>query len=165
MSNEQPPKTRKPLSRSPSNVEFRTQGEDVRVVLTQAFGPKGDNLIGISDAKFDDHPALTLRVKAGDQEGLTHISPIHGDARKAGSTEIAPGTKCELFCPVSNEPLPKLPPVPNDEGTTYYAIYLTPELTDGAMVGISNVWGHYHSRVVDNYELIATWMEAEADLD
>lgn len=160
-----PVEVRKPRRRENSNVELQTQGNEVRVIVTQAFGPKGDSLIGVGDATFDGHPALTLKVKAGDREGLTHISPIHGDRRKSGFTDIENGTKCELFCPTSGEPLPKLPPVPGDEGTSYYAIYLTPELTDGAMVGISDIWGHYHSRVVDNFELISTWMAAEANVE
>lgn len=172
MSDKQPPprppsqvNVRKPLARSQSNVEFQQREGEVQVILTQAFGPKGDNLIGISNAKFDGHPALTIKIKAGGKEGLTHVSPIHGDRRKLGFTDIPTGTKCELYCPVSGEPLPKLPPVPGDEKTSYYALYLTPELSEGAVVAISDVWGHYHSRVVDNYELISTWLEAEASIE
>jgi hypothetical protein len=30
-------------------------------------------------------------------------------------------------------------------------------LSQGSMVMISNVWGHYHSRIVDNFELISAW--------
>lgn len=160
-----PVAVRKPLSRENSNVELETRGSEVRVIVTQAFGPKGDSLIGLSDVTFDGHPALTLKVRAGGREGLTHISPIHGDRRKSGFTDIELGTKCELLCPTSGEPLPELPPVPGDEQTRYRAIYLTPELSEGAMVGISDMWGHYHSRVVDNFELISTWMEAEAKLE
>ena len=59
------------------------------------------------------------------------------------------------------EALDKLPKVPGDESTDYYALYLTPALSEGAVAGISDVWGHYHSRVVDNFELISTWLEAE----
>lgn len=152
---------RTPPPREKSNVTLRTHDGQVQVVVGQVFGPRGDNLVGISDVEFDGHPAITLKLRAGGREGLTHISPIHGDHRKAGFVDIPVGTKCELYCPVSGELLPKLPAVPGDEATDYYALYLTPELSEGASVGISDVWGHYHSRVVDNFELISTWLDAE----
>ena len=131
--------------------------QDVVVVVTQAFGPKGDSLIGLSDVAFDGYPAITLLVDTGEKRGLVHLSPIHGDDRKAGFTDIAPGTKCKLFCPVSEQPLDWAGDVVGDESTDYFAIYLTPECSDGCMVAISDVWGHYHSRIVDNFELISQW--------
>jgi hypothetical protein len=129
---------------------------DVVIVVTQAFGPKGDNLVGISDVKFDGYPAVTLLVEANGKRGQVHLSPIHGDMRKEGFTDIAPGTKCKLLCPVSEQPLDKLEGS-DDDGAAYYALYLTPELNEGSSVAISNEWGHYHSRIVDNFELISDW--------
>ena len=38
-----------------------------------------------------------------------------------------------------------------------YAIYLTPQLSRGSMVMVSDVWGHYHSRIIDDFELISAW--------
>lgn len=137
--------------------------DDVVVVVTQAYGPRGDNLVGISDVAFDGHPAVTLGVRAGGHEGRVHLSPIHGDSRKAGMTDIAPGTVCELFCPVSGQPLDYLEDVGDGSGARYYAIYLTPQLSRGSMVMVSNVWGHYHSRIVDNFELISAWAEQQAE--
>ncbi len=49
--------------------------------------------------------------------------------------------------------------VEGDEQTDYYALYLTPQLSNGSMVMVSNVWGHYHSRIVDNFELISAWAD------
>ena len=133
---------------------------DVQVVVTQAFGPRGDNLVGISDVTFDGHPAVTVGVRAGGKEGLVHLSPIHGDARKAGFTDIAQGTRCELFCPVSKQPLDIVGEVEDGSGARYYALYLTPQLSRGSMVMISDVWGHYHSRIIDDFELISAWAAA-----
>ncbi len=130
---------------------------DVQVVVTQAFGPRGDNLVGISDVTFDGHPAVTIGVRAGGKEGLVHLSPIHGDSRKQGFTDIAPGTRCELFCPVSKQPLDLVGEVEDGSGARYYAIYLTPQLSRGSMVMVSDVWGHYHSRIIDDFELISAW--------
>jgi len=133
---------------------------DVQVVVTQAFGPNGDNLVGVSDVTFDGHPAVTIGVRAAGKEGLVHLSPIHGDSRKQGMTDIAAGTRCELFCPVSKQPLDLVGEVEDGSGARYYAIYLTPQLSRGSMVMVSDVWGHYHSRIIDDFELISAWAAA-----
>ncbi len=146
-----------------SNVAVKEQDEGVSIIVTQLFGPAGDNLVGISDVTFDGYPAFSLLVKCGDKEGLVHLSPIHGDDRKVGLEGIAPGSRCELFCPVSKKPLDQVLDVPDDQGTEYYALYLTPKLSQGSHILISNVWGHYHSRVVDNFELISSWMPNAED--
>lgn len=130
---------------------------DVVVIVTQAFGPQGHNLVGISDVKFDGHPAVTVKIRAAGREGLVHLSPIHGDGRKQGLTDLEPGTRCELLCPVSNQPLDIVGEVEDGSGARYYAIYLTPQLSRGSMVMVSDVWGHYHSRIIDDFELISAW--------
>ena len=134
--------------------------DDVIIVIGQAFGPKGDSLVGFSDVTFDGFPAVTLLVRAGDREEHVHLSPIHGDRRKKGFEDLAPGTKCELLCPVSREPLPKVGHVDGSDAE-YRAIYLTTKLEAGSQIYISDVWGHHHSRIVDNNELISAWAAAE----
>jgi len=132
---------------------------DVTVIVTQAFGPKGDNLVGISDVQFDGHPAVTIKIRANGKEGLVHLSPIHGDARKVKPFDITPGTRCELLCPVSGLPLDEVGEVEDRSGARYFAIYLTPQLSRGSMVMISDLWGHYHSRIIDDFELISAWAQ------
>jgi hypothetical protein len=131
--------------------------DDVMVIVTQAFGPRGDNLVGIAGVEFDGHPAVTIGVRALDQEGLVHLSPLHGDGRKARPFEIPHGTRCELFCPVSRLPLDFVSEVDDGSGARYYAIYLTPQLSRGSLVMVSDIWGHYHSRIIDDFELISAW--------
>jgi len=138
--------------------------DDVIMIVTQAFGPKGDNLVGVSDVTFNGYPSVPLGVRARGQEGLVHLSPFHGDKRKISYSEIEPGAKCELFCPVSGELFDKIGPVDDGSGADYYAIYLTSDLSDGQMVAVSNIWGHYHSRIVDNFDLISYWATHEPDL-
>jgi len=138
-----------------------TVENDVVVIVTQAYGPRGDNLVGVSDVKFDGHPAVTLKIRAAGREGLVHLSPIHGDGRKEGMIDIPGGTKCELYCPVSNQPLDIVGEVEDGSGARYYAIYLTDQLSRGSMVMISDVWGHYHSRIIDDFELISAWASQE----
>jgi hypothetical protein len=131
--------------------------DGVVVIVTQAFGPQGHNLVGISDVSFDGHPAVTLKIRAGGREGLVHLSPIHGDGRKEGFTDIEPGTRCDLICPVSGQLLDVVGEVEDKSGARYFAIYLTPQLSRGSMVMVSDVWGHYHSRIIDDFELISAW--------
>ncbi|HKE17075.1 MAG TPA: hypothetical protein VKB80_19510 [Kofleriaceae bacterium] len=140
-----------------SHVEVRENREGATIVVSQAFGPRGDNLIGLSDVRFDDWPAVTLLVEAGGRQGLLHLSPIHGDSRKEGLVDIEPGTRCRLLCPVTQQPLDRVPDVSGDLETAYYAIYLTPQLSMGSIVAMSDIWGHPHSRIIDNFELISLW--------
>lgn len=134
----------------------------VQIIVNKVYGPQGDNLIGLSDVAFDGHPALTVGVRTPDgREGEVYLSPIHGDARKAGMVDIEKGTRLELFCPVSKAPLEKIDDISDDFGASYYALYRTPGLSKGAMILISNVWGHYHSRVIDEFEVIAHYADVE----
>ena len=137
----------------------------VQVVVSKAFGPAGDNLVGVSDVTFDGFPAVTIRVRLDDgREGDVHLSPIHGDARKSGFTEIIAGTVCTLLCPVSGMPLERVEDIDDAFGAGYYALYRTAVLSRSSMIMISDVWGHYHSRVVDDFELIAAWAELDDTL-
>lgn len=135
----------------------------VTVVVTQAFGPDGECLTGIGDVTFDGHPAVTVKVRAAGREGLVHLSPIHGDRRKAGFTDIPLGTRLELLSPVTDKKLDLLGPVDDGSGADYYAIYLTPRLSGGACVMVSDIWGHYHSRIIDDNALISYWARNHPD--
>lgn len=149
----------------PADANVKVEDVDqVKIVVTQAYGPKGDQLVGISDQAFDGYPALTLLVRAGDRTGQVHLSPIHGDNRKAGFTDIPVGTKLELLCPVSEEPLEVMESIEGDIGGDYCALYLTKALSKGSMIMVSNVWGHYHSRIVNEFELISYWASKEDEL-
>ncbi|TMQ21034.1 MAG: hypothetical protein E6J91_03165 [Deltaproteobacteria bacterium] len=134
-----------------------TVEDDVLVIITQAYGPRGDNLVGISGVEFDGHPAVTLAIRALGRDGLVHLSPIHGDGRKTKPFDIPAGTRCELLCPVSGQPLDFVTEVGDGSDARYYAIYLTPQLSQGSMVMVSDLWGHYHSRIIDDFELISAW--------
>jgi len=136
----------------------------VTVVVTQAFGPTGANLVGLSEVTFDGYPAVTLLLKTPEgREGLVHLSPIHGDRRKAGMTDITPGTKLEIFCPVSKKKLDKLGPVDDGSPAEYFAMYLTPKLDPAACVMLTDVWDHYHSRIVDDNAVVSYWSRTHPD--
>ncbi|MEY3014153.1 MAG: hypothetical protein RIT45_2888 [Pseudomonadota bacterium] len=129
------------------------------IVVSAAYGPTGESMIN-PEVTFDGWPAVTVGVRAAGREGVVHLSPIHGDARKVGMEDLPAGTQCELFCPRSGAPLEKVGEVEDGSGASYYAIYLTPRLSQGECVQLSDVWGHYHSRIIDDMELISYWADA-----
>ena len=142
--------------------------DEVLIIVTQAYGPTGENLVGVSDVTFDGYPALTVGVRYdGGKETHVHLSPFHGDRRKkGGGDEIEVGTKCELFCPVSGKLLDRLDTGKRTkDGADYFAIYLSKRLNEGEMVAISDIWGDYHSRIVDHFELISAWATQEESLE
>lgn len=139
--------------------------DDPMIVVTQVFGPKGDNLVGLSDVTFDGAPAISVLVRAEGKEGLVHLSPIHGDTRKAGFSDISPGARCELLCPVSKAPLPKIEVGSPSEDVGYYGLYLTRGLNKGSLMIICDTWGHHDSRVIDEFELISRWAEQQAEAE
>jgi hypothetical protein len=137
--------------------------DNVTLVVTQAFGPGGNNLVGFSDVTFNGYPAVSLLLRTPDgREGIVHLSPIHGDKRKTGFTDIAPGTRCTLLCPVTKRPLDKLGPVDDGSGAHYYALYLTPKLSKGHAVAVTDIWDHFHSRIVDDEAVISYWAQTHA---
>jgi hypothetical protein len=138
-------------------TESVSVSEGVVIIINQAYGPNGDKLVGVSDVTFDGFPAVSLWVKGGGQEGMVHLSPIHGDHRKEGLT-LPSGTKCELFCPVSRQPLTQVD-LDEDGDAEHFAIYLSPKLSPSSAVYLSNVWDDYNSRVMDNDELISSWLK------
>lgn len=150
----------------PSEQNKNSGATGVEIVVHKIYGPRGDDLVGRSDVTFDGHAALTVGVRTPDgREGEVHLSPIHGDSRKAGMTDIAAGTRLELFCPVSKVPLEKVDEIGDGFGAAYYALYRTPALSKGSMILISNVWGHYHSRVIDEFEVIAHYADLHDGLE
>lgn len=146
------------------HVQIDEKDDGVIIVVSQAYGPGGDSIVGVGDVTFDGYPAVTIGIRLPDgREGQVHLSPLHGDARKEGLTDIAPGTKCELFCPVSKKPLDALGQVEDGSGATYHAIYLTEKLEKGAVVMLSDIWGHFHSRIIDDMELLSYWAVAQGE--
>jgi hypothetical protein len=147
----------------PQHDSLQATSDNVTLVVTQAFGPGGNNLVGVSGVTFNGYPAVTLLLRTPDgREGLVHLSPIHGDKRKTGFTDITPGTRCELLCPVTKRPLDKLGSVDDGSGATYYALYLTPKLSKGHAVAVTDLWDHFHSRIVDDEAVISYWAQTHA---
>ena len=79
---------------------------------------------------------------------------FHGDPRKQTDLSVAPGTKCQLIRPVSGDPLPRAHcPTSSLSGH----LRSSHEKKSRGIRGSHDVWGHYHSRVLDNFELLSTF--------
>lgn len=156
-------KTKKETELEPRDSLVPVPG-GVSIIVTQAYGPTGESLIGLTDTSFDGNPAVTLWVERPDgKAGFVHLSPVHGDKRKTGFTEIPEGAKCKLFCPVTKRPLDLLGPVDDGSGAEYFAIYATKRLGKGPCVMVTDLWGHYHSRIVDDLALNSYWLRTHPE--
>ncbi len=131
------------------------------VVVTKAFGPKGESLIDHKGPQFSGYPGVKLLVKQGDVEETVVLSPYFGDPSKEGGTKFVDGKPCELFSPKSRTPLDKIPGMSTEDGGEYYAIYLTSELANGELVAVNNIWGNTNSRILSEDEVLLLFADAE----
>ncbi len=120
------------------------------------------------DIDFDGYPGGDHRAPHSrmGREGLVHLrrSTATG-ARPDAVPHPARHARASCFCPVSKQTLDL---VWRGGGRVrralHFAIYLTPQLSRGSMVMISDIWGHYHSRIIDDFELISVVGRAPARL-
>ena len=135
-----------------------TSQDGIFLVLTQAFDGHGNSLIRDDGPSFDGFPGVTLWMELPDgRAGEITLSPIHGDPRKVGLTDVKNGTRCRLSGVSGSPPL-------DQEGTcvcgdgTYHRIYLTPQMERGEIAMICDIWGCRRSRVIDDRDLLS-WID------
>jgi len=133
----------------------------VTIVITQAFCPNGHNLVR-EDALFDGYPGITLFVETDEWSGEVVLSPIHGDHSKVGMNRVVTeGTGCLLKCPECEVELPTIKSCGCAHGGSLIALHLRPDGAAGDVVGVCNVLGCYRSRVMDHWDLLSEFVEAE----
>lgn len=132
--------------------------EDVYIIVTQAFCPNGHNLVGHGTHSFDGYPGICLLVKDGDREGLVELSPFHGDHSKHGP-EFPDGVKVQVLCPVCRCAFEVISPCTCDHGELR-SIYLSPKRQSAHLMAVCDVWGCYHSRVIDNNEIFSEFVDS-----
>ena len=139
-------------------LEEQQPSSEVTIVVTQAFCPRGHNLISPDNHRFDGQPGIRLGIADGDNKGEVVLSPIHGDARKLFdiSPEPRQGTKLSsIVCPFCGVELPTLGGCVIKDGGGLRGLYLTPRLSKGYAALICDVWGCSYSRVMDDWELLS----------
>ena len=128
--------------------------DEALIVLTKAYSHTGHPLITPENPKFGGFPGVHLLVRANGAVQDVYLSPIHGHHEKIGGEGIPDGTRCEVLCPGTGEPLPDAGTLPNCPGTMR-KIFLTPELSDAHMAALCDTWGCSSSRVIDPQPLDA----------
>ena len=139
--------------------------DNVIIVVTQAFCPKGHNLIYRDDIHFDGYKGISLWVSDGKKEGEVILSPIHGDHRKVTDVIYKTGTKLTIACPHCKTPLPTVGKCKCEWGGDYVKIYLTPKLEDKHIIAVCDIWGCPNSRVIDNFHIISEYIEEDIEED
>ena len=138
-----------------------SKGQPISIV-TQAYGPNGEDLMDQSDHRFSGERGIRLRVRQGEIEEDVILSPFFGDPSKVHSAAFKAGERCELVCPESDSELDEISELRTDEGGHFYAIYLTPKLHDGELVAINDVWGNPNSKLLSEGELLERLAEIES---
>jgi hypothetical protein len=141
--------------------------DDVFIVVTQAFCPKGHNLVENDNDQFDGYPGIKLLLESDlGESGVVYLSPFHGDGSKKGKTDWPIGTKLRIRCPTCGEQLPVLAkchcdPSISPNGGDLVKLFLSPALTDSHILALCNVWGCRKSRTIDNWLIISEYLSGQ----
>ncbi len=153
-----------PFSNQPNTISRLADLKDGKqvIVVTQAFGPDGEDLMDDSDHRFSGERGIKLLVRQGDVEATVCLSPFFGDPSKVTNGDFVEGERCELLCPTTREPLEEIIALRGHEGEArYYSIYLTPKLQGSELVAVNDIWGNPHSRILSEGEMLALIAEME----
>lgn len=142
----------------PSDEAHIMVKEDVYIIVTQAFCPKGHNLVGHGTHSFDGYPGICLLVRGETGEGIVELSPFHGDHSKYGP-EFPDGAKVQVLCPVCKSPFEVISHCTCEHGELR-SIYLSPKRQTAHLMAVCDVWGCYHSRVIDNNEIFSEFVDS-----
>ncbi|MBU1535165.1 hypothetical protein KKF84_07580 [Myxococcota bacterium] len=135
--------------------------DNVYIIVTQAFCPKGHNLVGVGKHLFDGYPGICVSVTDGKKSGLLELSPFHGDPTKVGIS-FDDGQVVKVTCPtcgIEFESIGKCTCVTGN----LRKIYLSKKLTEAYMIALCDTWGCYLSRVIDDNELFSEFTDSSWD--
>lgn len=126
------------------------------IAVTHVYCPNGHNLVREdSDARFNGYPGISLKIKGEDEEGITIVSPIHGDDTRFGASDFNPGEVTSITCPECDVELPFTEDCGCTNDSKLVGLYLDPELVDGSQVVLCNAWGCLRSRITDRFQIIS----------
>lgn len=145
---------------SPDLHLARFQGDGAIILVTQAYGPQGHNLVRPDNTRFDGYPGVAVQVETEiGHKGIVVLSPFHGDPTKAGMEEIPSGTPCRVSCPECSEEL--LAVGDCSCGGKLHALYLSARLSEGDYALICDRWNCHRSRVVDGWDILSEVIDEE----
>jgi hypothetical protein len=147
-------------SPEPSNDLGIEHVDDVVIQVTQAYCPNGHSLIRNRDELFDGCPGISLWISDGQTEGEVLISPYHGDPSRKGQPSFKEGQSISIACPECKAKLPRLSTCACKNGASLLAVFLTKSLDEGQVIGLCDVWGCHRSKIFDQAQLLAAYMES-----
>ena len=131
-----------------------TDEEKVRNVVTEAYCPKGCNIID-TEHKIHGFPGLRIRFKRPGTEGEFVLSAIEGDLDKIVlSGELEDGVKDELYCPHCGVIFRKLINCSCKSDADMVTVGLTPKLDFNNAISFCNVTGCANSSSVKSGDVI-----------
>ena len=100
---------------------------DVQIIVSKLYGPNGI-ISGFVRCDIRRFSAITLLFETPDgRSGRAHLSPVHGDERKEGFTDIEiEHAVCSNV--LWNSPLKRVEEIDDAFGAGYYALYRTADL-------------------------------------
>lgn len=128
------------------------------IVVTRAYGPNGEDLIDHDGPRFSGEPGVKIHVKQGDLEEDIVLSPYFSDHSKIATQPFKEGVRCELTVPGTGQKLDELP-IKTQDGSRYFAIYLSPKLADGELVAVNDVWGNFSSRILGEADILELYAD------
>lgn len=134
--------------------------DGVVIQVTQAFCPKGHNLVNNNAYLFDGALGIHLWVSDGKTSGNMVLSPYHGDHSRYSEVEYPRGTQVRIHCPECKIQLPTLGPCDCPGGGSLIKLYTSPKCQDGSVVAVCDVWGCHRSKVFDQAQLLSVFEEA-----
>ena len=126
----------------------------VRYVVTEAYCPKGCNIID-EEHKINGAAGLRMQFKRPGMEGELVLSAIQGDFDKIVlSGELAEGVKDELYCPHCGVMFKKLVNCSCRPDADMVVIGLTPKLDFNNAISFCNVTGCTNGTTIKSGDVI-----------
>lgn len=132
--------------------------EQVFILVSQAFCPRGHDLVKASKHTFDGFPGIALWVSDGKKEGIVELSPFHGDATKEGMS-FENGQRLSVRCPICKTELPTVARCGCRSKGAVRKLYLTPDRDEAHLLYVCDVWGCPRSRLIDSFETLSEYIE------
>ena len=134
--------------------------DDALVVVTQAYCHNGHRLVTTANPTFGGFPGVRVQVTTDQRTEDVVLSPIHGHQQRQGGDGIAEGARCRVACPKCSEEFPEYAPCVCGAGQLR-SIFLTPDASESHVVAVCENWGCHKSRILDEFEILSEYVDAE----
>ena len=132
----------------------RTDEQEVRYVVTEAYCPNGCNVID-EENKINGFAGIRVKYKRLGMEGELVLSAIQGDFEKIIiSGKLEEGVKDELYCPHCSVMFKKLVNCSCKSDADMVVIGLTPKLDYNNAISFCNVTGCHNGTTIKSGDVL-----------